>query len=284
MQSQPRAPEPPCCTARAFFRAAVGLLEQGAVAASAQESDTGVGTGQYAERNTGASRPYAALGSNSGPVIQLVQALGWWARLEMFLGCAGLPKWLASWLLLVMCGEPAYCSSWFARFNSLLRSPESRTFLAMPYSLAKRLHVSKHGQADRSALKQPFPWFMLAIAEYTSLEAWPPQVSQDKSAALFDKCFTHAVPGSRAIRQYRDIACFARWPPCRASLRIPEWSAGWSNCHRRSMHDLAGQSAMQFRDEQGIPLAGTIHLRGGCGGGLCKYLASTLRASLLEAD
>ena len=87
----------PCCAARIYFRAAVGLLERSALVATAETGledarVQGAGTGQYAERNAAASRPYAALGRNTGPSVRLVRALGWWARLEMHLGCAVLPE------------------------------------------------------------------------------------------------------------------------------------------------------------------------------------------------
>lgn len=75
---------------RVFFRAAVGLLEREALAATAESEATvtGAGTGEYANRHSAASKPYAALGRNEGPSSRLVQALGWWARLELHLGCA----------------------------------------------------------------------------------------------------------------------------------------------------------------------------------------------------
>ena len=82
-----RAPEePPCCAARAFFRAAVSLQEQAAIAATAVASKSGNGKGQYVGRQAAASKPYTALGGNRQVTPYLIRMLGWWARLEMHLG------------------------------------------------------------------------------------------------------------------------------------------------------------------------------------------------------
>lgn len=93
MLCPPTEPELPCCIARAFYRAAVDLQEQAAIAATAETSASGAGKGHYAKRHSGASKPYSALGSNELAGPRLVKMLGWWARMEMHLGQVSARTW-----------------------------------------------------------------------------------------------------------------------------------------------------------------------------------------------
>ena len=89
--------------------------------ALAAPKNSQAGQGQYAARKAGASKPYAALGSNHGPGPRLVRTLGWWARLELHLGYGpSLPGTVNGvWLSWHILGRPA----WLCHSRSAPRNP-----------------------------------------------------------------------------------------------------------------------------------------------------------------